>query len=66
MVDTKKTEQPTIAPLDERIADGDAEQQDSTYQNYLFPDANNGQGVTVKARTPKEAAAKLEKLEGSK
>lgn len=49
---------------DKAIAEGDAEQgATSTYQNYLLPEANNGQGRAVKARSLAEAVAKAEKLD---
>lgn len=49
---------------DPTIAEGDAEQgATSTYQNYLLPEANNGQGRAVKARSLAEAVAKAEKLD---
>lgn len=69
MVDKKQdTELPAN---DEAIAAGDAEQANTSgYQNYLLPEANNGQGRAVKARSLTEAIAKAEKLdnasEGSK
>lgn len=59
------SETPNIDPT---IAEGDAEVI-SGQQNYLLPDANNGQGRAVKARSLDEAitkAAKLDKEQGSK
>lgn len=58
MVDAKKID------TDPTIAEGDAEQgATSTYQNYLLPEANNGQGRAVKARSLSEAITKAEKLD---
>lgn len=62
MVNAKQdTEQPAVDPT---IKEGDADQgASSTYQNYLLPEANNGQGRAVKARSLSEAVAKAEKLD---
>lgn len=56
----KQDEQPTVDPT---IAEGDAAEVTSNYQNYLLPDANNGQGRAVKARSLDEAIAKAAKLD---
>ena len=54
------SETPTVDPT---IAEGDAVEVTSNYQNYLLPEANNGQGRAVKARTKAEAIAKAAKLD---
>jgi hypothetical protein len=43
--------------------DEQASSNNGTYRDYLLPDANDGQGLVVKARTAEEAIAKAAKAE---